>query len=199
MKYRIIMPAILALTLPLLAQETDESKTPSPDAKPTAQESREPTSDREDKFRSRQVKLMEKALKEIGITEEQKASIFALQAEHMEKMKSNWQRLNAARKDLSQLQDASASMAEIDAAIQTVADAQADQLRLIARNRREMENILGKEKNGQFMKNARMQFRRHGRHPGPDLPPRPGQNAAPKPPQPPVEISTAAPPAPTAD
>ena len=137
---------------------------------------------------------MEKALKEIGVTEEQRTRIFTLQEEHMEKMKANWQRLNEARKILSRLQNESASMEEIDAAIQKVADAQAEQLRLIAYNRREMETILGKEKNDRFMKNARKQFRRHGRHPGPDMPPRPSS-----PPMPPVQAGNNTPPPPPGD
>lgn len=199
MKNKIIMMAVLALALPLMAQETDSGKKPDPDALPTAQEARETAPGRGAEFRARQVKLMEKALKEIGVTEEQQTRIFALQEEHMEKMKANWQRLSGARKDLSRLQDESASMEEIDAAIQKVADAQAEQLRLIAHNRREMENILGKEKNDQFMQNARKQFRRHGRHPGPDMPPRPGANEAPNPPFPPADTGNKAPPPPPVD
>jgi hypothetical protein len=199
MKKRIIMLVVLALALPLMAQETDEGQKPAPDAQPTAQESRKSASDRGEKFLARQVKLMEKALKKIGVTEEQRTRISALQEEHMEKMKANWERMNAARNILSRLQDESASMEEIDAAIRKVADAQAEQLRLIAHNRRAMETILGKEKNDRFMQNARKQFRRHGRHPGPDMPPRPGASEPPKPPLPPVEASNEAPPLPPAD
>ncbi len=105
----------------------------------------------------------------------------------MEKMKANWERLKAARNDLSRLQDESAPMQEIDAAIQKVADAQAEQLRIFARNRREMELILGKDKNDIFMQNARKQFRRHGRRPGPGMPPMPGQENGDGPPPPPGE------------
>ncbi|HSR88440.1 MAG TPA: hypothetical protein VLL07_05760, partial [Pontiella sp.] len=101
-----------------------------------------------------------------------------------------------ARSTLSTLQDESAPMEEIDAAIQKVADAQAEQLRLIAHNRREMEKILGKDKNERFMQNARKQFRRHGRHPGHPLPPRPEADAAPNPPSPEGESSNEAPPPP---
>ena len=137
---------------------------------------------------------MEKALKEIGVTEEQQVRIFTLQEEHMVKMKVSWQQLKAARNDLSRVQDESAPMEEIDAAIQKVADAQAEQLKLIARNRREMEIILGKEKNDRFMKNARKQFRRHGRPSGPHMPPRPSS-----PPLPPGIDRNEAPPPPAVD
>jgi hypothetical protein len=54
-----------------------------------------------------------------------------------------------------------------------------------------MEIILGKEKNDRFMKNARKQFHRHGRHPGPDMPPRPTS-----PPLPPGKVSSELPPVP---
>lgn len=197
MNKRIIMIGALAFTLPLMAQETDSGPKPASDAPPALQEPRESEPDRGGEFMALQVKLMQKALKDIGVTEEQRTSIFTLQEEHMEKMKANWQRLNAARKELSRLQDESASLEEIDGAIQTVVDAQAEQLRLIARNRREMEEILGKEKNDMFMQNARKQFRRKGRHPGPPLPPRPRadeESVPPVPPVPPVESGVAAPP-----
>jgi len=194
MKKRIIMMVVLALTLPLMAQETDSEQKPAPTVPPPAPESRESEPDRGEKFQARQVKLMEKALNEIGVTEEQQTRIFALQEEHMETMKANWQRLKAARNELSRLQDESASMEDIDAAIQMVADSQAEQLRLIAHNRRAMETILGKEKSDRFMKNARKQFRRHGRHPGPDMPPRPSS-----PPLPPGSDRNEAPPIPPID
>lgn len=194
MKKRIIMPAVLALTLSLMSQEAAKAQKEAPDVPSALQEPEVSKPDRGEEFRARQVKLMEKALKDIGVTEEEQASIFALQKKHMEKMKANWKRLNAARKDLSRLQDVSAPMGEIEVAIQSVADAQAEQLRLIAYNRREMETILGKEKNDQFMKNARKQFRRHGRHPGPDMPPRPSS-----PPLPPGTERSEAPPVPQTD
>ena len=199
MKNRIIMTAVLALAMPLMAQEADKGQKAIPDAQPAAQESGESAPNRGEGFRARQVKLMEKALKEIGVTEEQQTRIFALQEEHMQKMKTSWQLLKAARNDLSGLQGESASMDEIDAAIQKVVDAQAEQLRLIAHNRRDMVTILGKEKNNRFMKNARKQFRRHGRPPSPEMPPRPGHGGAPYPPMPPVETSPEAPPLPVAD
>lgn len=189
-----IMIACMACVLPLMADTADAGQKAASGAQSTAEESVDSAPDRPDEFRARQVKLLEKALKEIGVTEEQKSSIFVLQEEHMSKMKANWQRLKAARQDLSRLQEESASMEEIDTAIETVVEAQAEQLRLIARNRREMENILGKEKNDRFMKNARKQFHRHGRHPGPHMPPKPSS-----PPLPPGKVTGKAPPAPQAD
>ena len=185
MKNRIILVAVLAFASTVIAQDAAESNQTAPDTKTVSEETRDTTSDRGEAFRARQVKLMEKALNELGITEEQRIKILELQQEHMEKMKANWQRLNEARNDLSRLQDESAPMEEIEAAIQRLADAQAEQLRIFAYNRREMESILGKEKNDLFMQNARQQFRRHGRRPGPDMPPIPGQEKGPNPPLPP--------------
>jgi uncharacterized protein YjiS (DUF1127 family) len=196
MKKSSIMTAVLALTLPLAAPASDTSQAAVPEAKAAEQERQISASEKGDKFRARQVKLLEKALKDIGVSEAQRTRIFALQKEHMEKMMTNWQRLKEARSTLSRLQDESAPMEEIDAAIQQVADAQAEQLRLIAHNRREMEEILGKEKYDSFMQNARKQFRRHGRHPGHPLPPRPGADEKPNPPVPPEESRAEAPVAP---
>ncbi len=196
MKTKIIMLAVLTLALPVIAQEDAVDNKTAPDAKPTAEAVRDTAPDRGEEFRARQVKLMEKALNELGITEEQRIKILDLQAEHMEKMKANWQQLNAARKDLSRLQDERAPMEDIDAAIQRVADAQAEQLRIFAHNRREMEMILGKEKNDLFMQNARKQFRRHGRRPGPDMPPKPEQEDGYNPPPPPEESDNGASPLP---
>jgi hypothetical protein len=89
-------------------------------------------------------------------------------------MAVNSQRVSAARKELSNLQDEGAPMEVLETAILDVSAAQAEQLRIIVRNRMEMEHILGKEKQDQFMKNARIQFQKHGRRGGPPLPPRPG-------------------------
>lgn len=192
-----MMMAVLALAFPLFAEEKEEELQPVAEQS-ASKEPKKSKNDRGEEFEARQLKLMEKALKEIGVTEEQKARIFALQAEHMEKMKANWKRLNETRKKLSRLLDESAPIEEIDAAILEVAAAQADQLRTFAYNRREMEQILGKEKNDKFMENARVQFRRHGRRSGPDLPPRPGQNdESTNPPLPPVESGKKAPPPPS--
>lgn len=195
MKKKIIMMGVLALAFPLFAEETKEELKPAVE-QPANEDPQKSKNERGEEFQARQLKLMEKALKEIGVTEEQKTRIFVLQEEHMVNMKTNWKRLNKTRKELSRLLDESAPMEEVDAAILEVADAQAEQLRIFAHNRREMEKILGKEKNDMFMENARVQFRRHGRRPGPDMPPRPGQDDSASPPPPPVESGKGAPPPP---
>lgn len=122
----------------------------------------------------RRIQLMERELNRIGVTEEEKAQITELQKIYKEKMTANAQQIATARKKLSKLQDEGATMVELEAAIQDVAAAQTEQLRILVRNRQEMERILGKEKLAQFMQNARKQFQKHGRRGGPPLPSQPG-------------------------
>jgi hypothetical protein len=138
--------------------------------------------DREEKKRAsdqRRIKLMERELKKIGVTEEQKAQITELQKAHKEKMAASSKQIAEARRELSRLLDEGASMETLDAAIQEISTAQSEQLRILVLNRLEMERILGKEKNARFMENARAQFKKHGRRGGPPLPPRPGQQSNP--------------------
>ncbi len=182
MKIQIIMLSLATLTTPLMAQATNEVNQSQTEAGVAADVPAPPSGKDEEKpsrdegrrtFQKRQLKLMEKALNDIGVTEEQRQQIIALQQVHMEKMKENWKRINEARRELSRLQDESASMEELDAAIKEVTDAQAEQLQILVRNRMEMERILGKEKNDLLMKKAREFFRSHGRRPGAGMPPRP--------------------------
>ncbi len=177
-----VLMACIAAPMMLPAQETNTVQNTEPEVKPAEpalQEQAEKKEERSKEFKKRHLRLMEKALKEIGVTEEQRQKIMALQEVHMDKMKANWKRMNTARRELSRLQDEGAGMEEIDAAIKEVSDAQAEQLKILCTNRKEMETILGKEKNDLLMKKAREFFRKHGRRPGAGMPPRP------KPPVPP--------------
>jgi hypothetical protein len=126
----------------------------------------------------RRLKLMERELDRIGVTEEERAQIMALQRAYKEKMCANADEIEVARDKLTILLDEGASMEMLEAAIEEVSAAQAEQLRILVMNRIEMERILGQEKHDEFMKNARQQYQKHGRHGGPPLPPRPGQPAA---------------------
>lgn len=128
----------------------------------------------------RRLQLMERELKRIGVTEEEKAQILALQKSYKEKMEVNTLRVTTAREKLSKLMNEGAPMDVLESTIQEISEAQADQLRTLVRNRIEMERILGKKKHDEFMKNARMQYQKHGRRGGPPLPPRPGQPPAPE-------------------
>lgn len=128
---------------------------------------------REDR-QQRNVQLIGKVLSDIGVSEEDKVKIHDLQEEHRAKMKANMDRTFAAREKLSRLQDSGATSEQLDAAINEISDAQSEQLKILVRNRMEMEQILGKEKYAKFMESARMQFRQHeGRRGDGGLPPRP--------------------------
>ena len=102
--------------------------------------------------------------------------------------------MEAAHAKLAWIQETDATDAEIDVAIQEIADAQTEQLKILVYNRREMENILGKEKYAQLMEIARTQFHKRGNSGGQGLPPRPGlppipgeQKQVKEPPMPPAQ------------
>ncbi len=169
MKKQIMILAVLALAIPALAQDTNGFG--------PCREKKNPPEWGEKKragHQQRRLRLMQRELKKIGVTEEEKTQIIQLQKMHKEKMATNAQHIAATREKLSKLQDEGAPMEMLEAAIQEVSVAQTEQLRILVANRIEMERILGKEKYAKFMQNARTQFQKHGRHGGPPLPPRPG-------------------------
>ena len=147
------------------------------------------------------IQLMQKALKNLEITEEQQQQIVVLQQQHAEKIRANARRTDAAGKKLAELQDSGASRDEIARAIDEISEAQKERLWILTDNRMEMERILGKEKYKAFMEKARKQYRAHRRHgglgmpPRPDLPGGPGERESrnPHPPQPREEPSPPAP------
>jgi hypothetical protein len=172
------------VALQLRAEDTNSVAQPMPPAEAEAAAGKKKDPEKKsgqgrNTFRKRQLRLLEKALDEIGVEEEQRQQIITLQETHMKKMKANWKRMNTARRELSRLQDEGASMEELDAAIKEVSNAQTAQLRILVRHRKEMERILGKEKSDLFMEKAHEYFRQHGRPPGAGLPPHP--NAPPIP------------------
>ncbi|MEN7973667.1 MAG: hypothetical protein ABFR47_07510 [Verrucomicrobiota bacterium] len=172
MKKQFMILAALAFAASAMAQTTNElgslqKKKPRP-------ENREQAGEKHSDRQQRRLPFMERELRKIGITKEEKAQIIELQKKHKEKMASNAREIALARKNLSLLQDDGASMEELEAAIQEVSVAQTEQLRILVHNRIEMERILGKEKYALFMQNARKQFKKHGRRNTPPLPPRPG-------------------------
>jgi len=171
MKNLLMILAVSALAISALAQDTNgfsprRENTPHLDRQEQMEKKRA-------EHQQRRIQLMERELKKIGVTEEEKAQIVELQKMHKEKMKANGQQIAIARKKLSKLLDDGAPMEGLEAAIQNVSAAQTEQLRVLVGNRIEMERILGKEKNVLFMQNARVQFQKHGRRGGPPLPPRP--------------------------
>lgn len=198
MKKQLMILALSAFILPAFAQETNEFRSryggerPDRSTKDRSEFKKkhrreESTPEQKAEHSERRLQLMKKVLKDIGVSEEQQVQILALQQMHQKKMKAVSQKAEIARENLSKLQDTGASEAELDAAIDAISEAQSEQLKILVRNRMEMERILGKEKNGLFMENARKQFRMHGRHGGPGMPPRPGmENEASERPKPPA-------------
>ena len=161
--------AVSALVIPAMAQETNQvgsrrDKNNHPEWNEKKREQQQ----------QRRLLLMERALKKIGVSEQEKAQITKLQKVHKEKMRANEQHTAMLRERLSALLDEGAPMEVLEAAIKEVSAAQTEQLRILVRNRMEMERILGREKYKEFMKNARMQFQKHGRRGGTGLPPMPG-------------------------
>ncbi len=172
MKKHIMILAASTVVFSAMAQETNEfsprrERENHPDR-------REQVEKRQEKDQQRRLQFLERELKRMGITEEEKAQITALQKIHKEKMKANAHRTAIAREKLTQLLDEGVSMEALEVAIQNVSAAQTEQLRILVGNRIEMERILGKEKHAQFMQKARTQFQKHGRRSAPPLPPRPG-------------------------
>lgn len=193
MKKKILLLILGSCALSVFAQEEPANSDNAVQAIPVEVKKEAPPIPSEDQsrsFKKRHLKLMEKALNEIGVTEEQREKIFVLQDEHMEKMRESLIRLNKARCTLSDLQEKEASIEELETAIQELSNAQKEQLRILVMNRREMELILGKEKNDLLMQKAQEYFKNHGRRPGEGMPPRPGSDNGAGAPPPPVPEQT---------
>ena len=213
MKKQLIILLASAMVIPALAQETNDFQMRRGQGREANRKNRDRperpnhsdwTEEQHKQHQERKYQFMDKVLTEIGVGDEDKIKIRQLQEAHRQKMKENMEQTSAAREKLSNLQDASASEAELDAAIDEVSDAQTAQLRILVRNRMEMEKILGKEKHARCMENARTQFRQHGRRGGLGVPPRPGVPPVPKtekdskqPPPPQARAEQPAPPPPS--
>lgn len=150
-------------------------------------EHREMTEAEKDAMKERRVQMMEKALKDLGITKEQQQQITELQVQMKEQMRAAYMDIADKRKKLKELEGSGAPETEIFAAIDEVSEAQAEQMKILARSRIQMERILGKEKFEQFMDKARHKWKEHGRRGGQGMPPIPGQeNKQKTPPAPPA-------------
>ncbi|MDF7807144.1 hypothetical protein P4E94_06830 [Pontiellaceae bacterium B12219] len=192
MKKTLIILATIALAFPALAEQTNEYRRSKDERKGERKyrEYREMTPEQKAEMDERRVQLMEKTLAEIGVSEEQQAQIAELQANLKTQMRESSMLLDECRKNLSELEKIGAAEGEVYAAIDAVADAQAEQMKILARNRIQMERILGKEKFSQFMDCARSKWHEHGRRrkeqvpPQPGVPPLPNQNKQITPPMP---------------
>ena len=194
MKIQLAILMIAGLIIPAVAQETnefnqyDEGQGPGKKLRDRMEHPEfnkrsgrpERTEEQRKEHQERRYQFMEKSLTEIGVSAEDKIKIRELQDEHREKMKTNSVRADAARKKLSEAQETGADEAHIDAAIDEITQTQGAQLKILIRNKMEMEKILGKEKYAKFMETARSQFRQHGRRGGSGMPARPGMPPKPK-------------------
>ena len=138
-------------------------------------ERRDLTPEEREQMQERRLQMMEKTLKELGVTEEQKLQITELQNRMKEQMRAAYVKIEDEKKKLKALEDAGAPESDIFAAIDAVSLAQADQMKILARNRIQMERILGKEKFEQFMDKARNKWKEHGRRGGQGMPPHPNE------------------------
>ncbi len=185
MKKQLIILWVSAISIHVLAQESDN---------PAARERME---QRRRQHEQRKYQFMDRVLTKIRVSDEDRAKISKLQSEHRRKIKGSKKRMEMAHAKLAWIQETDATDAEIDVAIQEIADAQTEQLKILVYNRRQMEKILGKEKYAQLMEIARMQFHKRGYGGGHGLPPRPGLPPIPgepkqvkEPPMPPAQSTT---------
>lgn len=116
--------------------------------------------DRHEQFEKRKFDFMNRELDKLGITEKQKHQVGELQKTHRQLMEANGRRTAEARKKLATLQDEGADWVALNAAIDEVASSQAEQLRILVKNRIEMENIIGKENYKKLMESARNKMRK---------------------------------------
>lgn len=190
MKKHILALVVVALVVPLMAQEKSsdikpEPKPPAIDNKDVEKGRPEYVPDQGRGFNERHVRLFEWTLKKIGITEEQFGEVAQLQISYMKKMQQNTTRLNIARSKFQKLLEEGATEGELEKggelekAISEIADAQAEQLRILAQNRRAVEKILGREKYDRFMEEAAILFQQSNQGPGMGMPPRPDMPAPP--------------------
>lgn len=151
---------------------------------------REMSEEEKEKMKEHRLQMMEKTLKELGVTEEQQQQISELQNQMKEQMRAAYTDIEDKKKKLKELEDSGAPETEIFAAIDEVADAQAEQMKILARNRIQMERILGKEKFDLFMDKARHKWKEHGRRGGQGMPPLPDSEKQNEPPKPPATPPT---------
>lgn len=196
MKIHLITLVAFALSIPVWAQQTNESSHPKSDKNGERSERgykqrREMSTEEKAAKDERRLQLMEKTLKEIGVSDEQKVQIIALQKNLKEQMRTAYQTIETKKKSLSDLEKSGATEEKIYDAIDEVSDAQAEQMKILARNRMQMERILGKDKFKLFMDSARNKWKEHGRRGGAGMPPTPGL------PPLPTDTASKAPPVPT--
>lgn len=181
---------IAALVLPLCGVEAQTNLVPPQKQEPDGVERqkkdrdgygkrkdrrREMTPEMREQMEERRLQLMQKTLNEIGVTDEQKAEITAIQAKMKADLKANDEVVDTARDHLSNLQREGATQEVLFVAIDELSAAQGEKLKILVRSQMDMKKVLGEEKYRLFMDSARSQWREHGRRGGgSSMPPRPG-------------------------
>jgi len=161
MKTIFILLCSTSLVLSSIAKKPDSTNSP----KTQTEKKQKRTPAKNKKMQKRRMKLMGEILTKIDVSQPDQEKIRALQKKYRERMFKNRTHMEKARKKLALLQKQNASDAEIELAIQNITKVFGNQLRLLVKNRREMEKILGQTKYRQFMRLARKQFKNHpGRH-----------------------------------
>jgi hypothetical protein len=125
-------------------------------------------------FNQRTYQFMDKMLTDMNVDDATREQVKALQASYQKKIAEIGKRTGEARETIQRLEAEGASLEEIDKAIDVMVAAQAEMMRMMVRNRRSMENLIGKANYAAILEAARQQYReqRTDRR-GPGLPPRP--------------------------
>ncbi|MCF7848416.1 MAG: hypothetical protein K9M45_06160 [Kiritimatiellales bacterium] len=161
MKKMMLIILLSTLIVPLYAQETNAFR-PKKDGPRKHVKKRGERPPGGEEHQQRRLDFMAKVMDEVGVTEEEKTRLQELQDMHQRQMMQNNEKMRAIRERFDELQRTDASDEEIDQAINEITTVQAEQLRILLRHRREMEKIIGKEKNDKMMERARDMFRQYG-------------------------------------
>tara|TARA_E500000075_G_C6716047_1_gene186842 strand:- start:60 stop:554 length:495 start_codon:yes stop_codon:yes gene_type:complete len=107
---------------------------------------------------SERVQFKQRMLDSLEISERQQEQVEQLQQSFSTEMSELMQASAKGRKELDQLLEKQAANEELEKTITELTQLKAKQLRLIIRNRKQMERILGKAKADEFMQIARKKF-----------------------------------------
>lgn len=107
---------------------------------------------------SERVQFKQKMLDSLEISERQREQVEQLQQSFSTEMSELMKASAAGRKELDRLLETQAANEELEKNITELTQLKAKQLRLIIRNRKQMERILGKAKADEFMQIARKKF-----------------------------------------
>jgi superfamily II RNA helicase len=104
------------------------------------------------------VRFKQKMLDSLEISEHQREQVEQLQQSFSTEMSELMKASSVGRKELDQLLEKQVANEELEKNITELTQLKAKQLRLIIRNRKQMERILGKAKADEFMQIARKKY-----------------------------------------